>query len=170
MDQGQQAGVVTAVYLLVVAAGAGLYVRGSASGRRQWGTLDSRQRTLLVVCLVGWVSWVASTKVVRPWAAAIGIEGHWALAVAPSFIAGIPVTAYVAFILTIARRLKTLHAFIGGAVLVTLLEVIQPWLPNRVFDLFDVIAGICGAAVVAMFLSRHPYHAQRKVVSQDVRE
>lgn len=152
MDQGQRSGVVTAAYLLVVATSAVLYCRGSASGRRQWSKLDSTQSILLVVFALGWVFWVASTKVVRPWAAALGIKGHWTLAVAPSFIAGITVAAFAGFILVIMNRLGAMFVFLCGAVPMLLLEVIQLWLPGYVFDPFDVLAGTSGAALVAILL------------------
>jgi hypothetical protein len=167
MDQRQRAGVVTAVYLLAVAASVVLYFRGTANGRRRWMAIDPNQRVLLFVCLLGWVAWVASTKVVRPWAAALGLEGHWVLAVAPSFIAGVPVTAFAALVLADARRPGALSAFLWGAASMLLLEVIQLLLPRYVFDLFDVLAGVCGAALMAMFLSRRAPSAHGNVVAND---
>src|SRR5690606_37478966 len=116
--------------------------------------IDPGQRILVYVILFGWVAWVASTKVVRPWAAALGLEGHWTLAVAPSFIAGVPVTAFAALVLAEANRLKALSAFVWGAASMLLLEIIQLLLPKYVFDPFDVLAGVLGAALMAMFLSR----------------
>ena len=154
MDQVQRAGVVTAVFLLVVATSAVLYYCASAAGRRQWKALEPKRQLLFVVCLIGWVSWVASTKVVRPWAAAIGLDGHWTLGVAPSFIAGITVTAFAAFVLTVARRCGPLTALFCGAAIMLLVELMQLWLPGYVFDPLDVLAGICGAALITIILNR----------------
>jgi hypothetical protein len=159
MDHAQRAGVVTAVFLLVMATIPVLYFRCIAPGRRQWKALGSGRRLLLIVCLCGWVSWVASTKVVRPWAAAFGLDGNRALGVVPSLIAGITVTAYAAFVLSFVRQRVTLRASIYGAVTMLLLEVVQLWMPGYVFDPFDVLAGMCGVALISAILYRLSFRA-----------
>lgn len=148
MNQAQQSGAITAAFLLIVATGAVLYVCASASGRKHWRALDSRTRLLLLVSFVGWVSWVASAKVLRPWSIAIGLDGHWVLNVLPSFIAGVTVTAYAAFVLSVAHRGSALTVFFAGAVITLLLEVVQLWWPRRVFDPLDIIAGLFGTALI----------------------
>ena len=167
MDQRQRAGVITAVYLLAMAASVVLYFRATGSGRRRWMAIDPGQRFLIYVCLFGWVAWVASTKVLRPWAGALGLEGHWALAVAPSFIAGVPVTAFAAIVLAEAHRLTALSAFLWGAASMLLLEVIQLLLPRYVFDPLDLLAGVFGAALMAMLLSRRAQSNHGNVVAHD---
>lgn len=154
MDLRQRAVVTTAVYLLGMAAIVLVCFLGTSSGRRRWMAIDPRQRILLYVILFGWAAWIVSAKLVRPWATAIGLEGHWVLAVAPSFVAGMPVTAFVALVLADMHRPKALSAFLWGATAMLLLEVIQLLLPGYVFDPLDVLAGVCGAALTAMFLSR----------------
>jgi glycopeptide antibiotics resistance protein len=167
MDQQQRAGVITAIYLIAITTSVVLYFRATDNGRRRWMAIDPGQRFLIYVCLLGWVAWVASTKVLRPWAAALGLEGHWTIAVAPSFIAGVPVTAFAALVLAHAHRLKALSAFLWGAASMLLLEVIQPLLPKYVFDPFDMLAGVCGAALMAVFLSRRARSSHGNVVAHD---
>jgi len=118
VDQRQRAGVVTAVYLLVVAAGVVLYFLGSANGRRQWAAIEHRR-------------------------------------------------LLVAFILASARRLKAVSAFLWGAALMLLLEVIQLLLPGYVFDPFDIFAGVCGAALTAMFLARRARNNHGNVLANE---
>jgi hypothetical protein len=152
MDQAQKAGVITTAVLLAVAIGAVLYACAFSSGRRQWQALNWKGRILLVISLIGWVSWVASAKALRPWSAALGLDGHWLLDVLPSFIAGITVSAYAAFLLSLAHRDSAPAVFLSGAAITLLLEFVQLWLPNRVFDPLDVVAGVCGAALIAVLL------------------
>jgi VanZ family protein len=155
MDQWQQAPLLTAEILLLSITATLLFVRFNLRVRQSWSALGSTQQRHVIACAVGFTLWVASTKIVRPWASAIGIEGHWILDVAPSLTAGITVTAYVAFLLALIRRLKYLFVFLYGAALMLLAEIMQIWLPDYVFDLLDVLAGTIGAAVVTLFLSRN---------------
>src|SRR6476659_5767156 len=152
MDQAQRSAATTAVVLLAIATGAVLYYCVSTPGRRQWRALGPTRRPLFVVLLIGWVSWVASTKVVRPWVATIGLHGNWVLDVAPSLIAGVTVTAFAAFWLPVTRQRVALRAFLYGAAITLLLEVVQIWMPKYVFDPFDVLAGVLGAALMSTSL------------------
>lgn len=148
MDQDQLTAVLLAGYLLVVAIAVVLYFRGSRKGRQTWSTFDPKQRRLGVVYLTGFVLWFGSALAVRPWAAAIGLEGHWTLGAAPSLFAGVTVTAFIAF----KWRLRAIAAFASGTAPMVLIEVVQLWLPSYVFDPLDVLAGISAAALVAMLL------------------
>jgi hypothetical protein len=47
-----------------------------------------------------------------------------------------------------------------------LIEVAQLWLPKYVFDPFDMLAGVFGAALVAMFLCRSNSIAEKHPVGQ----
>jgi hypothetical protein len=60
-----------------------------------------------------------------------------------------------------------MNAFLWGAALMLLLEVVQLLLPGYVFDSFDVLAGLCGAALMALFLSRRTQSAHGNVVVQN---
>jgi hypothetical protein len=154
MDQSQQAAVLTAGLLFFMVTIVFLIARFNIKTRRTWLALDSTQQRLIMTCTAGFVLWVLSAKAVRPWASAIGFEHHWSLDVAPSLTAGITVTGYVAFLLTIFHRLKILCVFLIGAALMLLFEVIQIWLSDYVFDSLDVLAGTIGAAVVTLVLLR----------------
>lgn len=122
------------------------------------------QRLLFVAGLIGWVSWVVSTKLVRSWASAIGLDGHWTLSVAPSFIAGVTVTTFAAFILAVAARRGPLSAFLCGVAAMLAFEVDQLWLPGYVFHPLNVLAGIYEAALTTMI----PYRrASRGHVEHD---
>jgi hypothetical protein len=148
MERDKQVGIFIAGYLLVITLGVVLYYRRSHKGRRMWIAFSPTQQLLGVVYLIGFFLWFGSALAVRPWAAAIGLEGHWTLGVAPSFFAGVTVTAFVAF----RCRLRPTLAFVSGTVLMLLLEIVQVWLPNYVFDPFDVLAGLFGAAQVSALL------------------
>jgi hypothetical protein len=154
MDQWQQAPVLTAEILLLFITATFLLVRFNFRARQSWSALDSTQQRHVIACAAGFVLWVASAKIVRPWAFAIGFEGRWALDVAPSLTAGITVTAYMAFLLALIGRLRYLCVFLYGAALMLLAEIVQIWLPAYVFDPLDVLAGTIGAAVVTLLLSR----------------
>lgn len=154
MDQSQQAGALTAGLLFLMVTIILLFARFNSRTRRVWLALDSTQQLLVMACSVGFVLWVLSAKAVRPWASAIGLEDHWLLAVAPSLIAGITVTAYLAFLLAIFRRRRVLLAFLCGATFMFLAEVVQIWLPDYIFDPLDVLAGTIGAAVGSLTLLR----------------
>lgn len=71
----------------------------------------------------------------------------------PSFVAGVTATACSAFLLSVAARNSSLTAFFLGAAAMLLLELVQLWLPSRVFDPLDALAGVCGAALMAAMLS-----------------
>ena len=153
MDQLQQAPVLTAEILLLFMTATFLFFRFSLRARRSWSGLDSTQQRHVIACAAGFVLWVASAKIVRPWAFAVGLEGHWALDIAPSLTAGITVTAYTAFLLAVIRRLRYLFVFLCGAALMLLAEIVQIWLPAYVFDPLDILAGTIGAAVATLLLS-----------------
>ena len=155
MDQQQQAAALTAGLLFLMLAIIFAFVRFYPKARRSWLALDSTQQLLIMTYTFGFVLWVLSAKAVRPWAFAIGLEDHWSLGVVPSLMAGITVTAYAAFALTILRRLRGFFAFICGAVLMVLFEVVQIWLPDYVFDPLDVIAGTLGVGVATFVLLRN---------------
>src|SRR5690606_34090026 len=146
MDQAQQAGVITTAILLITATSVALYLCVFASGRRLWRALDTKGKLSLIVSIAGWVLWVASAKALRPWSAELGLDDHWVLGVLPSFIAGVTVSAYAAFLLAVSHRESVPTVFLSGAAITLLLEFVQLWLPRRVFDPLDVVAGICGSA------------------------
>ncbi len=155
MNQAQRASVITAALVLLVAVIPVLYYGARIAGRRQWKAFGPRRRLLFVVCHIGWISWIAFAKVIRPWAAAIRLDGHWTLSVAPSFMAGITATAYAALLLDSIRQHRLLIAFVCGAAIMLLVEAVQLWLPKYVFDPLDVLAGTCGAALIVTVLYRY---------------
>lgn len=151
MNKDQLVGIFIAGYLLIMAIGVVLYYRRSLKGRRIWTTFSPKQQLLSVVYLIGFLLWFGSALAVRPWAAVIGLEGHWTVGVAPSFFAGVTVTAFLA----LRWRLGPFLVLVSAAVLMLLLEIVQIWLPNYVFDPLDMLAGGFGAALLSMLLTRY---------------
>jgi len=162
MDQPLLGSVLIAGYLLIVASGVVWYFRGTLKGRRAWIAFDRSQKRLGVVYLIGFVLWFAAASAARPWAGAIGLEGHLALGIAPSFFAGVTVTAFITF----QWRRRPILAVASGAALMVLIEVVQLWLPKYVFDPLDALAGVSGAALVALFLCRSDTIAEKHIAGE----
>jgi hypothetical protein len=166
MDKRQLEGLLFTGVIVIIVVRVVHYYRATPKGRQTWMTLDPKQQALGVLCLLSVVLWLGSRYLVRPWAAAIGFDGHWAIDVAPSLFAGFGATAYVAIIL----RLRPFAAFCYGAALMLLVEVIQLWLPNYVFDSHDLLAGLFGVVLVAMLLSLYSLRTRFAAVTSDAGE
>jgi hypothetical protein len=108
--------------------------------------------------------WFCFALVVRPWAAVVGLEGHWTLGVAPSLFAGIALTAWIAF----TWRHRPILVFIYGSTSMTLIEAIQLWLPKYVFDSRDVLAGLFGTVLLTIVLSLYSRRARAVSAIGDV--
>ena len=110
--------------------------------------LRDPDRWLLAFTLATFVLWLASVGPLRSWASESGVRGHWVFGVAPSLFAGGTLAAWQA--LATATR-PVASALIAGA-LVSLAEVAHLVMPRQTADLWDVIAGLAGAALALPFL------------------
>jgi hypothetical protein len=157
MNLKQLETILCAGLLLIVTTGGVIYFRSIPKGKRIWAAVDSTGRFLAAVFVVAFGLWFCFALVVRPWAAVVGFEGHWVLGMAPSLFAGIAVTAWIAS----TWRHRPLLVLIYGSTSITLIEVIQLWLPKYVFDPRDVLAGLIGSALLtlALSLALHRKHA-----------
>jgi hypothetical protein len=158
MDKRQLEGLLFTGVIVIIVVRVVYYYRATPKGRQTWMTFDPKQQLLGVLCLFSVVLWLGSRYLVRPWATAIGVDGHWVIDVAPSLFAGFSATSYVAIIL----RPRPFVAFIYGAALTLLVELIQLWLPNYVFDSHDMLAGLFGVALVTMLLSLYSLRTRSK--------
>lgn len=110
--------------------------------------VSPRDRFLLIMALVGFGLWLASVGPVRTWATRAGERRDWAFEIAPSFLAAFTFVFWQAF----ATRSRPLVSALYGAALVSAAEVAQLFLPRYTADVWDVVAGIVGAAVAMPLL------------------
>ena len=104
---------------------------------------SDRDKYFLIAALVGFGLWLASVGPLRIWATRAGQRGSWVFGVAPSFLAACTFAFWQAF----AVRSRPLASAAYAAALVTAAEVIQLFLPFYTADVWDVVAGVVGAAV-----------------------
>ncbi len=103
-----------------------------------------RDRFCLFAALIGFVFWLASVSIVRIWATRTLHRELWIIGVAPNFLAGCTFAFWQAF----AAKCRPFQSVAYAAILVTVAEAIQPYIPGRAFDRWDVVAGLLGAAIV----------------------
>ena len=104
-----------------------------------------RDRTLLLVAVIGFALWLVAAGPLRSWASASGLRSLWVLGVAPSFWAGFTLTCWQAF----GTRTGPLVSAAFALALVTLAEGVQLLLPRQTPDVWDITAGAMGAALAA---------------------
>ena len=112
--------------------------------------MPTRDRRLLVAALLLFALWLASIGPVRTWASHVGLRGHWAVGVAPSFLAGFTFVLWQAF----ATRSRPLVCAAYAVALVVLTELAQLVLPGYTADVWDVVAGAVGAGLAVPVLLR----------------
>lgn len=104
-----------------------------------------RDRFLLAAALVAFGLWLAAVRPARTWVSHAGIDADWAFGVAPSFFAGLTFVLWQAF----AKRSRPLTSVVYAVVIIALAEVAQLVLPGYTADVWDVVAGVIGAALAA---------------------
>jgi hypothetical protein len=102
-----------------------------------------RDRFYLFAAIIGYGLWLASVSLIRIWATQTAYRDLWIIGVAPNFLAACTFSFLQAF----AIRSKPFQSVAYAAVLVTMAEVIQLYIPGHTFDKWDVMAGVLGAAV-----------------------
>ncbi len=107
-----------------------------------------RDRFLLLIALLTFAVWLFSISTARTWAARSGSRGNWFVGVAPSFFAGLTFAFWNSYW---ARSAPITSAAIA-AVIVTLAEVAQIFIPRYTADPWDAVAGIVGAALALPIL------------------
>ena len=107
-----------------------------------------RDRVLLILALVGFGLWLASVGPMRTLATKAGLRRDLVFGFAPSFLAALTFVFWQAF----ATRSRPLVSALYTAGLVGAAEVVQLFLPRYTADVWDVVAGIVGAAVAVPVL------------------
>ena len=107
-----------------------------------------RDPWLLVAVLVTFALWLAAIGLFRTWARASGHRGSVLIGVAPSFFAGMSWTLWIAF----ATRTAPVASAIWTSALMVAAETAQLVLPGYTADVWDVVAGALGAAIVVPIL------------------
>jgi hypothetical protein len=127
------------------------------------GVGGGRDRYLLVAALAGFGLWLASIGPVRTWAAQAGQRDRWIFGVAPSFLAAWTFAFWQAFV----AKSRPLPAAAYAAVLVTVAEVVQVFLPGYTADVWDVVAGVLGAAAALPVLVVRARQPRRTPLPRD---
>lgn len=121
-------------------------------------TAPRRDRLLLAVALVTFGLWLITIGPVRAWADGVGLRDHWVLGVAPSFLAGFTLANWTGFV----ARTEPLTSAAFAVTWVVLAEASQLVLPRYTADLWDVLAGMVGAALAVPLLQWRAQSAARR--------
>ena len=108
----------------------------------------SRDGCVLVLALAAFALWLAAIGPLRAWSKDAGVRIQWAFGVAPSFFAGLTWALWQAFVTRTGPVVSALYA----VALITLAEAVQLFLPRYRADVWDVVAGMAGAAVALPIL------------------
>ena len=107
-----------------------------------------RDRFLLILALLTFALWLFSISTGRILAAQSALRGNWFVGVAPSFLAGLTFAFWNSYL----ARSRPVMSAVLAAVIVTLAEVAQIFIPRYTADPWDAAAGIVGAALALPIL------------------